>query len=217
MEWIDHPLLEALSVSARCSNFTPQGLSNMAWAFAQIAVRDVPFLCEIATACVDKMAEFSSQALSNTAWAFATLWCRDVPLLTAIEYHVEGTDFQPQELSNLVWAFAMLQISTPPVEHALVLDFSAQQLANTIWAFAESEVSVEPMIGRIDQLAAGACLDDIRALAAINGAIAGVEGSTTAVFLPDRQLETPELLGPSLMACEQSLSHPERSSRAWKI
>lgn len=69
---------------AQIYSFAPQDLANTAWAWAVLAVRNVPMLASIAGQAIAPIHDFLPQNLSNTAWALATLQCNDGPLLAAI-------------------------------------------------------------------------------------------------------------------------------------
>ena len=51
--------------------FTPQGLSNTAWAFATAGHASPELFEAVARAAVPRLGEFKPQGLANTAWAFA--------------------------------------------------------------------------------------------------------------------------------------------------
>eukprot|EP00439_Symbiodinium_sp_Y106_P053977 s843_g7.t1 len=84
---------------------------------------------------------------------------------------------------------------------------SAQQLASAVWDFGESTAPPEPPKEAAGDLLSSADPEDVRATAAICGALVAEQGDDVFGLLPRIQAcnETPELLGPFLMACEQAL------------
>jgi hypothetical protein len=57
--------------AAARDDFTPQGISNILWAFATVARLDQELFSHLAVLAKASLDEFSSQALSNLAWAYA--------------------------------------------------------------------------------------------------------------------------------------------------
>jgi len=70
---LHRPLLPSLASSAipRIADFLPQGLSNSAWAFATLEVRNLPLRQAISASALRSISDFETQELNNTAWAFA--------------------------------------------------------------------------------------------------------------------------------------------------
>jgi len=106
----DEPLLQALSAEAlaRICEAEPQGLANMAWAFAVLAFRHRPLLAAIATAASSAL---EPRGGANIAWAFASMAFRHAPFFMALSRYA-GTalgQFQPQSLSNTAWSLAELR------------------------------------------------------------------------------------------------------------
>jgi len=73
-----------MDVMQKAAQFTPQNLSNTVWAWATLAVTDVPLLKVIAIEAIAKCPEFTAQNFGNTAWAFATCAVAHPPLMQAI-------------------------------------------------------------------------------------------------------------------------------------
>ena len=94
---------------SKIGSFKAQELSNIAWAFATLNIKDVALFTAISRAAVGKMGSFKAQELSNIAWAFATLNIKDVPLFTAISRAVMDKmgSLNTQDLANTAWAFAI--------------------------------------------------------------------------------------------------------------
>lgn len=94
----------------RLSEFTEQGLANLAWAFAT-ASHDAPALLDaLAAQAAPRLSKFTPQGLSMTSWAFATS-SHPAPALfdaLAAEALPRLDSFPPQPLATLAWAFALL-------------------------------------------------------------------------------------------------------------
>ena len=144
--------------------FTPQALSNTAWAFASAGVLHPKLFSKIGghIAGLGSLDPFKPQALSNTVWAFATTGVLHPKLFNKIGYHIAGLDsldsFKPQGLSNTAWAFATAGASHPKLfkkigDHVAGLDcldsFKPQDLSNTAWAFATTGVSHPELFKKI--------------------------------------------------------------------
>merc|ERR1712084_60351 len=99
-----------------------QNLTNIAWAYAPLGVRDVPLFDAMSSPAMARMAVFDSQHLGNTAWAFATLQVGvSRPLLEAIATAALRclTEFNMQELANTAWSFANLAFWHEPLFSAI--------------------------------------------------------------------------------------------------
>jgi len=77
---VEHELfLQALAQEARrrLGDFSPQGISNVAWALATVGVQGhkMPrsFLVEVATDALSRVDTFPPQAVSNLCWSLASL------------------------------------------------------------------------------------------------------------------------------------------------
>jgi len=66
------------------AEFSPQGLSNTAWAYAALVISDAHLLNSIAEASVALMEQFIPQELAMSAWSFAKLACSYLSLFEAI-------------------------------------------------------------------------------------------------------------------------------------
>ena len=64
--------------------FNAQDLSNTAWAFATLAVKDSEPMEAVRPRTMCKIWEFNPQVVANTAWAFATFAVKDYELLEAV-------------------------------------------------------------------------------------------------------------------------------------
>ncbi|CAE8634628.1 unnamed protein product [Polarella glacialis] len=152
---VDHPeLFRALSNSAlqRIEEFSPQGLSNLVWAFATVAWSAPEPLCyAVAKVAFSRISEFNEHDLAMTAWAFAKTGVSHPKLfhgLAAASFLKMG-NFSEQDLANIAWAFAKAGVSHPELFRALsttalqrIGEFSSQGLSNLAWAFATTAWSV---------------------------------------------------------------------------
>ena len=68
-------LCDALAVAAcaRASDFKPQELTNLVWAFATLKWRHARLFEQLADVASARLAEFSPQGLSQTLWAYSKL------------------------------------------------------------------------------------------------------------------------------------------------
>ncbi|CAE7510314.1 unnamed protein product, partial [Symbiodinium necroappetens] len=95
---------------------------------------------------------------------------------------------------------------------------SAQQLASAVWDLGESTASPEPPLDSAGDLLGSADPEDLRASAAVCGALVAEQADDVFGLLPRIQAcnETPELLGPFLMASEQALpSSSVAEAQSW--
>lgn len=73
------------------TEFSTQGLANTAWAFAVLAVVDMPLLDAIASASIRRLPEFVAQELVNLACAFAGLELVARPMVDLTSQRVSTT------------------------------------------------------------------------------------------------------------------------------
>ena len=69
MNYRDERLFAALAIAAerRLSEFNPQSVANMAWAFATVKRRDEKLFAALAIAAERRLSEFNPQGAANTA------------------------------------------------------------------------------------------------------------------------------------------------------
>ena len=153
------------------SQFNPQGLSNLAYAYALIEY--VPkfddgsdLFDHIAMQSIKMRAEFNAQDVSNMVWAFATVKKRHDALFKAMGDQVVAQDRlrDSQPLSNTVWAYATAGVSHPDLfekvaSHIVRLghlrDFEPQALSNIVWAYAKAGVSHPKLFEKVGNHVAG--------------------------------------------------------------
>ncbi|QDZ22187.1 hypothetical protein A3770_07p47050 [Chloropicon primus] len=128
--------------------FTPQQLSNSAWACATLSYNSMPLLRGIEAQALVKLEKFNSQDLTNTIWAYAKLGYKPKQLMSGIAEEAlhKLYDFNPQGLANTLWAFATLnhygtqysELLTGIASEAMkkIHNFNPQNLANSCWAYA---------------------------------------------------------------------------------
>jgi RAP domain len=144
---VDRQLLTVLAETAEfyITEFSPQGLANVAWAFAKLNHK-APFLFK---AIADRgrvvIYHFKAQELSTISWAFAKQKHNAPPLFYAIAKAAPAlmSDFSPQEVSNISWAFATMNHNAPELFDSIakaatvrIGSFNPQGLTNTALAFA---------------------------------------------------------------------------------
>jgi len=102
-------LFAAVSAAAprKMHTFSPQELSNLAWAFATAKVDALRLFDSIESECIKQILLFKPQDLSNIVWAFATAGVTAPDLFSAINsrlqpnlYKVLNT-FKSQHLATL--------------------------------------------------------------------------------------------------------------------
>ena len=109
-------LFEAIAEEtlAKIQNFNTQGLTNTAWAFATLGIKDDKLFRAISTESLEKIQNFNTQELANTAWAFATLGIKDDTLFRDIsaESLKKIQNFNTQGLANTAWALMLYSLFT---------------------------------------------------------------------------------------------------------
>lgn len=144
------PRLSSLEAKAQenMKLFTPQQLSNSAWACATLSYNSMPLLRGIEAEAMMKLDRFNSQDLTNTIWAYAKLSYKPKQLMNGIAREAlhKLYDFNPQGLANTLWAFATLNhygdqysdLLTGIANEAMkkIQNFNPQNLANSCWAYA---------------------------------------------------------------------------------
>ena len=117
MEHDDPVFMTQLLAAAtpKLPGFSPQALSNLAYALAKQKQRGAPdpqglevFLGELVLSAAEQLGCFSAQALSNTAWAMAIIGHDDPVFMTQfiVAARPKLHEFKPQELSNMAYALA---------------------------------------------------------------------------------------------------------------
>ena len=149
---------------ARRSEFEPQNLANLAWAFATAGRATHALLDAVAEESAGRVRDFEPQHLANTAWAFATAGHAAPALFDAIgrEAARRVRELNPQNLANTAWAFATAGHAAPALFDAIgreaagrVRELNPQALANTAWAFAKAGHAAPALFVAIGRESAG--------------------------------------------------------------
>ncbi|CAJ1329558.1 unnamed protein product [Effrenium voratum] len=156
-------------VIERAPGFNPQGLSNMACAFAVLGLAHHRMFEVIAEVAVDKIHECSPHDLESLAWAFARLGVFKKDLMRHISQAAKSKvqDFHPLDFANIAWAFATLGEKDDELMETLareaenkVSTFSSQALGNCAWAFSSLRCpGADLLLGAIADEARGRELD----------------------------------------------------------
>ncbi|CAK0831937.1 unnamed protein product, partial [Prorocentrum cordatum] len=151
------PFMRAVAAASvpAVSQFDPQGVANLCWAFAasraessgELFAAVCPHAAEAA-----KAGAYSARQLSNISWAFASSACLDDELMESVALqscrHIR--EFRGAELGALVWSFATVSaggchaaalaeaaakelVASPGAPDA---SWTAREVANTVWALA---------------------------------------------------------------------------------
>ena len=113
------------AVADRCldtlSDLDPQGLANVAWAFATAHERHARLFDAIADACVARAAELRPRNVSGVLWAFATAAHVSPDLFATLSSRAarDARDFGPQALANTCWAVATAGEEAPALFRAV--------------------------------------------------------------------------------------------------
>jgi len=138
------------------SQFKPQALSNIVWAYATANESQPKLFKKFADHISElhNLSQFKPQELSNIVWAYATANESHPKLFKKFADHISELDnlsqFKPQDLSNTVWAYATANESHPMLfkkmaDHISELDnlsqFNPQHLSHIVWAYATANES----------------------------------------------------------------------------
>mmetsp|Transcript_32631 Transcript_32631/g.66541 ORF Transcript_32631/g.66541 Transcript_32631/m.66541 type:complete len:614 (-) Transcript_32631:25-1866(-) len=152
IDLFDHITMNAVDVKAE---FIPQGIFNMAWAYATVGKPHAVLFEAMGDQVVafEYLGGFRPQALSNTLWAYSKAGVNHPQLFQKVAKHVVESDsldrFKSQDISNMVWAYATADVPHAKLfqrvaNHIVASDsldrFYPQDLAITVWAFATASV-----------------------------------------------------------------------------
>jgi hypothetical protein len=133
------------------SEFWPQSLSNIAWAYATAGESHPQLYKKFGDHIValKDLGQFKPQELSNLIWAFATAGQSHPLLFSKFGDHIVAMkdlgQFKPQGLSNILWSYATAGESHPQLfskvgNHIVAMKdlsgFKPQALSNLLWAYA---------------------------------------------------------------------------------
>ncbi|CAE8597070.1 unnamed protein product, partial [Polarella glacialis] len=137
----------------------PQDLSNMAWAFAKLAMGPEALL-DLGAAAVARVSELEAQHISNVAWALAKACAKGeesmrclVILGAAAAAQVSALD--AQHISNVAWALAKASAKAEQTLRCFSRqalhrfgEFSPQGVSNLVWALAKAEVCEAQLLNK---------------------------------------------------------------------
>ena len=160
--------------------FSPQGLGNMAWAFARQAqlaeeasdrFRGSTFLSNIS----GRLSVYTASYVDIGEASIQTLFARIAE--SAIENHGRLSALKPQDLSNTAWTFAVLGMRhedflsaakeelarraaqmTKGDKNSMTI-FKGQELANLLWALATLNAEAESLLDDLSPYIATLCTD----------------------------------------------------------
>ncbi|KOO28974.1 kynurenine 3-monooxygenase and related flavoprotein monooxygenase [Chrysochromulina tobinii] len=149
-------LCDALAVAAcaRASDFKPQELTNLVWAFATLKWRHARLFEQLADVASARLAEFSPQGLSQTLWAYSKLGLTKHGLFGAVANAALPRlgSFDPQSIATLAWAFANLEIEHAPLAAAVCREararpdaFDSASCTQLLWGLCRLRDGVEPL------------------------------------------------------------------------
>lgn len=147
------------------ARFTPQGMSNIIWAWATLAFFHRPLFDATADLLKQRssegdlgevLSEWKAQELSNTAWAFATvLYVHPASAAMAHAALRRLDEFHARHSANLAWALATLEFSQRPLLVAFaervahMSEVAPLSLASIAWACVSMEVRHAALLDRM--------------------------------------------------------------------
>lgn len=156
------PLLEAVA-SAACGvaeRLDARDISNLAWSFATLNVRDEAFFARLADAAPSALARpgASTQALANIAWAYARAGVDAAGLYEQIARLATARldELRPLEIPMLLWALAKAgrpdsRLFAACVRRAseLLPQMAPQSISTLVYAYAAGDVRSEALLGAV--------------------------------------------------------------------
>lgn len=152
-------------------SFTPQGISNIVWTMATVAVSSQKPLLDAFSASLEfqNLKTWKAQELSNSAWSFATLLVMDEMVLDTIsEMALQQLEhFGFRHSANLVWALATLEKTQEPLMQAIAqtaaanaYELSPLSLASTAWACMSMSIICFPLLDVMAKILFRSPVDD---------------------------------------------------------
>ncbi|MEW5304942.1 MAG: hypothetical protein WDW36_007516 [Sanguina aurantia] len=95
---------------ANSGAFTPQNLSNLAWAFARQSYYSEPLFTQLSRAAQRDMGSFCRVEVLSTLWAFATIQHYDGALMSSLAGRVAVIEdsLGASQICKIAWGFAVL-------------------------------------------------------------------------------------------------------------
>lgn len=158
---------------ARLEAMSPQGLSNVAWAYATALLdpkapeapqrRRLEGLFGALAGAAERCAgRCKAQELANVAWAFARAAVEARPLFARLAAAAVLEEFTAQNLCNFAWAFATVACQDAALQAALgretsrrLEEFNLQGLSNLAWAAAVGGRDCEKLVEQLRSRLAG--------------------------------------------------------------
>ena len=158
----------ATEACARASEFKPQEMTNLVWAFATLKWRHGRLFEQLAESATPRLAEFTPQGLSQTVWAYSKLGLGKHALLIAAANAALPRlhTYDAQSLATLAWGFANLEVEHRGLLAGICREasqrptaFDASSCPQLLWAFSRlreglDASSVAAMASRLGQVAA---------------------------------------------------------------
>jgi hypothetical protein len=210
-------------VNHKLVEFNAQNLSNVAYAFALLHVRDEALFGRLSIDVSNRdLSTFNAQDVSNLVWSFASLDVRAAGLFDKMAASLcrRGLgDLTEQAIANVVWSFATLG-----VKHAAFFDgvarectrrdlttFNAQDVSNLCWSFATLDVSA---VDLFDKVAASISKRGLADFVAQNLSILAWSFATAQVHAP---LLTGALVEEVLARDLESFNSQALANLAWSM
>lgn len=144
-------LFDALAAAAapRAAEFIPQGLANVAWAYAKAGHVAPQLFDALAVAAIARVDDFLPQDLANFAWSYAKACHVDAKLFASLARVAKGCldQFNLQDLVNLPWAYAKVGHTDAELFASVAKSLAGRRLdsltalhiVNVAWAFSTAD------------------------------------------------------------------------------
>uniref|UniRef100_A0A7S3JV57 RAP domain-containing protein n=1 Tax=Aureoumbra lagunensis TaxID=44058 RepID=A0A7S3JV57_9STRA len=164
LEKDDRMLKLAEACQKQIHEFEPQGLANIAWAYAITNICVPDLYIAIAGVAQKKIHKFNPQEISTTAWAFVSAHVSAPDLLKLFTdqalFNLEAFTKNPQTVTNLLWAVSSAGIHAPNFFQQIARtilpkleQYNIQQLAKCAWAFATVRIEDVDLYHKIADMA----------------------------------------------------------------
>ncbi|CAL8469656.1 g9197 [Coccomyxa elongata] len=220
-----------LHACSMMSAFSPQGLSNVLWAFAKLEVRAPKLLEAAGTEIVGRIDSFNPRDMAEALWAFAKLDHTSSPdavqaLVSRMEHILRsGGSWVLRDLVSMVHSLAVLEQPAPTFLEAArqlvqprLAAASGRDLTDLLWGFAKLGVPtpaafLDLCTGRVGELSLTLVPRELSTLLWAYGklqAYPGVEIMETLVMRARLSLDkhSPHGISTIAWACAALLHHP---------
>eukprot|EP00811_Abedinium_folium_P000838 NODE_1076_length_2618_cov_14.034123.p1 GENE.NODE_1076_length_2618_cov_14.034123~~NODE_1076_length_2618_cov_14.034123.p1 ORF type:complete len:800 (-),score=267.95 NODE_1076_length_2618_cov_14.034123:217-2358(-) len=122
-----------------------RSLTNAAWAFAHLSLRDDDLMEAVSEEVCKKIVDSNAQQIAILTWSLAKMQRPDLPLLQTLAEETARriAEFNSQHLMNFIWGCAKLKFlhigvmsGIAHIAMSMIDDFTPQHLSITAWAFA---------------------------------------------------------------------------------